>query len=77
MVAEARGGTLRVTFVAAANWWGLRSLSAGLARPALTNDFGAKVVAAWLRRCGYRLRAPVATTFDAAAVSYTHAFEVA
>ena len=45
-VAERRGNKLLVTFIGAANCWGLRSLSQGnpLARPPLVNDFGAKVV---------------------------------
>ena len=77
-VAERRGNKLLVTFVGAANYWGLRSVSQGLGRPALVNDFGAKVVGAWLARCGYPgARAPAATTFDAAAVSYTHEFRLA
>ena len=44
-VAERRGNKLLVTFIGAANCWGLRSLSQGnpLARPPLVNDFGAKV----------------------------------
>ena len=44
-VAERRGNKLLVTFIGAANGWGLRSLSQGnpLARPPLVNDFGAKV----------------------------------
>ena len=68
-VAERRGNKLLVTFIGAANCWGLRSLSQGnpLARPPLVNDFGAKVVGAWLARCGYAgSREPAATTFDAA-----------
>lgn len=76
-VAERRGNKLLITFVGAANYWGLRSVSQGLGRPALVNDFGAKVVGAWLARCGYPgARAPAATTFDAAAVSYTHEFRL-
>ena len=45
-VAERRGNKLLVTFIGAANCWGLRSLSQGnpLARPPLVNDFGSKVV---------------------------------
>ena len=45
-VAERRGNKLLVTFIGAANCWGLRSLSQGnpLVRPPLVNDFGAKVV---------------------------------
>ena len=44
-VAERRGNKLLVTFIGAANCWGLRSLSQGnpLARPPLVNDFGSKV----------------------------------
>ena len=58
-VAERRGNKLLVTFIGAANCWGLRSLSQGnpLARPPLVNDFGAKVVGAWLARCGYAVDA--------------------
>ena len=43
-VAERRGNKLLVTFIGAANCWGLRSLSQGnpLARPPLVNDFGAR-----------------------------------
>ena len=72
--AVVRGSKLEVTFVAPANYWGLKALAA--ARPPLVNDFGAKCVGAWLSRCGYR-RAPAATTFDAAATAYTHAFSLA
>ena len=79
-VAERRGNKLLVTFIGAANCWGLRSLSQGnpLARPPLVNDFGAKVVGAWLARCGYAgSREPAATTFDAAKCAYTHEFRLA
>ena len=51
-------------------------VTSGLTKAPLANDFGAKVIAAWLRRCGYTLKG-VATSFDAAAVSYTHAFSLA
>ena len=56
-VAERRGNKLLVTFIGAANCWGLRSLSQGnpLARPPLVNDFGAKVVGCVeIKFCGAR-----------------------
>lgn len=72
-VAETGAGGLAVTFVAPANYWGLRCLEKSpLSKRPLANDFGAKIVGAYLARCGAGARARAATTFDA--TSYTHTF---
>lgn len=69
-------GVVAVRFVAPANYWGLKCLARRtLGKRPLANDFGAKVVSAYLARVGAGNRSPATTTFDA--TSYTHAFALA
>ena len=68
-------GNLKCTFVAPSNFWGLKSLTGTTAfsRQPLLNDFAAKIVTAYLARCGRRPAAPPATEFLPAAYSHTFA----
>ena len=67
------GSALRCEFVAPANYWGLKVLAGSpLSRQPLLNDFGAKIVGAYLARCGFF----AARSLEFTPVAYAHVFKL-
>ena len=58
---------------APANYWGLKVLAGSpLSRQPLLNDFGAKIVGAYLARCGFF----AARSLEFTPVAYAHVFKL-